>query len=78
MPHQLDQPCLLRVQRQAILGESSPQVGQDASGVVSVVEGDGDVVGVPDEDRPAAKPWSHLSLEPDVHHLVQVDVRKDR
>src|SRR5258706_9164449 len=75
---EVDEPRLLWVKCQTILGKSRWQYALDTQGIALVGEADDEVVRIPDEKRTAVKPWLHVSCEPFVEHLVEVDVRQER
>src|SRR4029077_16415854 len=73
-----DEPCLLRVQREAVLPESLRKYFQHAPRVELAAEADEKVVGVAHEKGGSLQPRSDVALKPGVEHFVQVHVREQR
>ena len=77
-PPELDQPRLVRMQLQAELREPVAQIGEEPLGVVSVLEARHVVVGEPREDHVPSRVPPPPLVGPQVKHVVQVDVGKQR
>ena len=75
---ELDQPRLLGVQLQAELREPLAQLRQEPLGLRSVLESHDEVVREPHDDHVAARLLLPPPLDPEVEHVVQVDVRQER
>ena len=75
---ELDQPGLLRMQRQRKLLQPLTHRVQEAPGVALVLEADDEVVGIPHDDHVARGLAPSPALGPEVEDVVQVDVGKQR
>ena len=75
---ELDQPGLLRMQRQRELLQPLAHRIQEAPGVALVLEADDEVVGIAHDDHVARGLAPSPALGPEVEHVVQVDVGKQR
>ena len=75
---ELDQPGLLRMQRQRKLLQPLAHLVQEAPGVALVLEADDEVVGVAHDDHVARGLAPSPALGPEIEGVVQVDVGKQR
>jgi hypothetical protein len=62
------------VKRQPVPRETPRENGQHAPSIALVSEDEGDVIGLANQERRSGEPWFHLVFEPNVHHLVEVDI----
>ncbi len=74
---ELDEAGLVRVQREAELGEPLPKRGQEALGFGAVLEAHDEVIGEADDDHVADRLRPPPSVDPQVEHIVQVDVSQE-
>src|SRR5206468_2827272 len=75
---ELDQPGLLRMQRQCELLEPFAQRVEEAPGVVLMLEPDDEVVGITHDDHVTRGLAPSVALGPQIEGVVQVDVGKQR
>ena len=66
------------MQAQAVLRESLRQHRQHPPRILFPREDQGRVVGKTDLKRPSPKPWLDVVLEPNIEHLVPVEVTEQR
>jgi hypothetical protein len=71
-PPEGDQPSLLLIQLQAILGEPLPEHAGQPFCVLTVLEARDEVIGEADEIHLTTQPRLHLHLYPIVEDMVQV------
>ena len=77
-PPKLDQPSLFRVQFQAELRQALPEFLQETLGLRPALEAHHQIVGIPDDDDIAPSHFLAPGFDPQVEHLMQVDVRQQR
>ena len=75
---ELDQPRLLGMQLQPKLREALAQLGQEPLGVRPVLKPHDEVVRIPHDDHVAVGLRLPPPLDPEVEHVVQVDVGQER
>jgi hypothetical protein len=66
------------VQREAVLLHPQPDNPHHSPCIVLSLETDDEVVGIADQERFAPEPRPDLFLEPQVEHVVQIDVSEQR
>ena len=72
-----DQPGLVRVQRQFERAHSLVQIVQKGLCLMLMLKADDGVVGIAHDDHVAVRLGLAPSLDPQIVHVVQVDVGKD-
>ena len=77
-PLERHQSCLVRMDRQIILGKALGEDRQDPAGIFFVGESHDEVVRVADQERSSFQPSLNIPLEPIVQHVVQENVREHR
>src|SRR5262249_48210118 len=75
---ELDEPGLLRMQRQRKLPQPLAHLVQEALGVALVLESDDEVIGIAHDNHVARGLAPSPALDPEVEGIVQVDVGKQR
>src|SRR5208283_5675731 len=75
---ELDQACLVRMQRQRELLQPFAQRVPEAAGVVPALEADDDVVAVPHHDHVARGLAPSPALGPEIEDVVEIDVGEQR
>src|SRR5271165_6945594 len=75
---ELDQPGLLRMQRQRERPQPLAHRVPEAPGVILMLEAHDDVVGVPDHDHVARGLTPSPALGPEVENVMEIDVREQR
>src|SRR5438309_788434 len=75
---ELDQPGLLRVERQRVFSQSLSHLVQEAPGVRLVLETNDQVVSVAHDDHVAGGLAPSPAFGPEIEDVVQVDVGKQR
>ena len=78
VPPELDQPRLLRMQPHAELRESLAEIGEEPLGVLAMLKARHVVIGEPREDNIPSRVTPSPLVGPQVEHVVEVDVRKQR
>src|ERR1700747_3631521 len=74
---EINQPGLLRVNRQAVFRQPPRQYVEDSPRVAFMLEDDDSIISVANESRTTGKSRRDLLRKPLIKHLVQVDVRQD-
>ena len=64
--------------RQAILAKPFWKDFQNALGIATVSKPDHDIIRIADEESTVAQAGYHIAFEPQVQHIMQEDVRKQR
>ena len=75
---EVDDACLVGMEREPKPSKTLAHHGQDALGVDDVVERHKRVVGEPDKGAIPFETWPYFVLEPFVQHVMQEDVRETR
>ena len=75
---ELDEPCLLGMQRQRKLLQPLAQLAPEAPGITLVLKADDEVVGVAHDDHVTRGLAPTPALNPEVEDVVQVDVGQER
>src|SRR6185295_3731880 len=75
---EFDEARLVGVQFQFEFQESLPQFALESLGVVSMLEADDEVVCVANDNHFATRTLLSPRFHPQVQHVVEVDVRKQR
>ena len=75
---EVDEACLLGMQRKAIPCKTLTQNGQDPFGAEEVLERHYKIIGIPDKGTSPLEPRPHLCFESFIQHMVQIDVREQR
>src|SRR5690606_2182102 len=75
---EVDESRFLWVEHQTVLLKAFGKHPQNPSGVILPLEGDHHVVRVPDESGFPPEAWEDVSIPPEVHDLVQIDVCQKR
>ena len=75
---EVDEACLVRMEREPKPRKTLAQDRQDALGVDDVVERHDRIVSEPDKGATPRKARSYLRLEPFIEHVVQENVREAR
>ena len=73
---EVDEACLVGMEREPKPRKTLAQDRQDALGVDNIVERHDRIVSEPDKGALPVEARSHLGLEPFVQHVVQEDVRE--
>src|SRR5208282_2095033 len=73
---EIDEACLVGMEREPKSSKTLAQDRQDALGVDDIVERNDRIVGEPDKGAFPFEAQRHLGLEPFVQHIVQKDVRE--
>src|SRR5215472_58809 len=72
------QPCLVRMQRQAVFLKSLFQHVEHFLGVLPVLKAENEIVSKTDLVGFAFQPGPHYGLEPLIEHIVKIDVSEQR
>src|SRR5206468_11159578 len=75
---EFDEACLVRMQRQPELREALTQRGEEAYGLLPMLESDDEVVGKPDDHEVALRLPIPPSLDPEVERVVEIDSGQQR
>jgi hypothetical protein len=78
IPSELQDPRLFLVQLQAELGHPGAQVFEKRQHILPLLEAHDTVIGIPNDDHIAFRLVPPPSMSPQVEHVVQVDVGKQR
>src|SRR5215467_12367781 len=77
-PPELDPARFVRVQFQPELLQPFPKISQEAICVIQMLEPQYIIVGVPDDNSIASRAFLAPDVHPQVEHVMQIDVRKQR
>src|SRR6516225_1508202 len=73
-----NEPRLGGVDRQAVLAKSFWKDFQNALGIATVSKPDHEIIRIADEESTVAQTGFHIAFEPQVQHIMQEEVRKQR
>lgn len=78
MPTEFDEARFVGMQRQTEPCEAFPQVGEEAHRFLTMLEADDEIIGEPDDDPVALRLLLPPSRDPEVKHVVKIEVGEER
>ena len=78
MAAKADQPGFVRVQRQFELAHSLLEIVKERPCLMLMLKADDGVVRIADDDHVARRLCEAPAVDPQIEHIVQIDVRQNR